>query len=96
METFGKICFGIIAIIASTLLGGFIFMLLWGWFVVPTFNLQYLTLIQCIGLRFFLNQFSGKDYKKDTTFAELGEMFARELLGGGLVLLLGWIIHLFY
>lgn len=96
METFGKICFSIIAIIVSTLLSGFIFMLMWGWFVVPTFNLQYLTLIQCIGLRFFLNQFSSNQLKQDFTFAELGEMFARELISGGLILLLGWIIHLFY
>jgi hypothetical protein len=55
MENFGKICFIVKSMIITTILGGFIFSLLWLWFVVPVFHLQILTIAQAIGLSFFIS-----------------------------------------
>lgn len=98
METFGKICFGIIVIIFSCVVGGYVFKTLWAWFIVPTFNAPVLSIAQAIGIMSILNYTKPKtkDTDKERTATEV---FVRGLfevvLYAIVALLFGWIVHLF-
>lgn len=98
METFGKVCFTLITMIITTLIGGFVFQTLWSWFIVPTFAMPQLTLIQAIGTSCFIN------YLKTNLSKKNDDEFSMEFVLKALVmsvvmalfvLLLGWIITLF-
>jgi hypothetical protein len=95
-ETFGKFCFGVLAIIITSLLGGYVFMTLWQWFIVYAFSVQPINLIQAIGLMFFWRYLNPK--KKDDvemTWGKFTEMIIETLLWFGVVLGLGYLITLF-
>lgn len=98
METFGKICAIALSIIASSLLGGFVFSKLWEWFIVYAFNVQSVTVIQSIGILFFLNFITHKvKSKSDTKFTwqVFVEKFVNEIVILSLSLGIGWMITLF-
>jgi len=95
METFGKFCFGVLAIITTSLLGGYAFMKLWQWFIVYAFAVQPINLIQAIGLVFFWGYLKPK--KKDEeemTWEKFTKMFVEALLWFGITLGLGYLITL--
>lgn len=97
METLGKICFATITIIISTLIGGYVFMKLWQWFIVTSFHVQGLSFIQSIGLSFFLNYLKpGKKIEKESSIEDLLKIFIEIIIVSGLVLVFGWMITLFY
>ena len=52
MKDFGKFCALIYLIAVTTVFGGVAFMKFWEWFVVNTFHVKPLTLIESIGLVF--------------------------------------------
>lgn len=98
METFGKVCFTLTTMVITTLISGFVFQTLWGWFIVPTFTMQPMTLIQAIGISFFIS------YIKRNLDKENDDEFSMEFVVKGLVISvvmallilgLGWIITLF-
>ena len=96
MEKFGKFCFGVLSIITRSLLSGYAFMKLWGWFIVYTFHVQPINLIQSIGLVFFWGYLKPK--KKDVdgfTWKKFIKEFVEDLLLVGVVLGLGYLITLF-
>lgn len=96
METFGKFCFGAIAMIISALIGGYAFMKLWEWFVVYSFNVQQLTLLQSIGLMFFWGYL--KPLKKDEgemTFEKFASQIGEGILLVLIALGIGYLITLF-
>lgn len=105
MKAFGIIMAVIMALIFTPIIYGFVFCKLWIWFVVPTFGLQSLTLIQAIGLSFIISFFLGKkdlfkkQNNKDNTEEENTEAILKllflPLIYGGLVLFFGYIISLF-
>lgn len=97
MEAFGKFCFGVLAIVVAALIGGFVFMKLWAWFVVYAFGVQELNLIQSIGIVFFVSYLKKK--KKDDDGEEIDwEKFVKEFFTGifwdAIILGLGWLITL--
>ena len=59
-------CFGIsiiliVSIVLGAMLNGWVFSILWKWFVIPIFNLPALTVVQSIGLGMVVAMFNGKD-----------------------------------
>jgi heme A synthase len=100
MEIIGKFFTGLILIIIQVLLGGYVIMNLWGWFISSTFEITSLSLIQAIGLSFFIRwmittqKFEENPPKTDFT------LFMKKTLFGVVLALttlgLGWILHLFY
>lgn len=98
METFGKVCFTLITMFITALIGGFVFQTLWGWFIVPTFTMQPLTLIQAIGTSFFINYLKMNLAKKSDDEFSMEFVFkalAMSVVTALFVLGLGWIITLF-
>ncbi len=53
MKKFGYATIILCALIVGILLRGWVLCVLWGWFVVPFFNLPPLTMPMAIGLSFF-------------------------------------------
>ena len=74
METFGKIIFGLLLLIVTTVLSGFVFTILWGWFIVPTFGMQDLRVIEGIGIMFIIGFVKAKIEKDDD-----GDIFEKML-----------------
>ena len=96
MKTFGKFWFGVLAIITTSLLSGYVFMKLWQWFVVYAFAVQPINLIQAIGLVFFWGYLKPKKkYKNEMTWEEFTKMVTEALLLFGITLGLGYLITLF-
>lgn len=93
-ETIGKIGIFIYAVIA----GGFVFSKLWMWFFVSVFNLPTLTIAQAIGISFTIKTLmpmvESKDDKKSKEEKDL-EFILKPLIVPPLLLLMGWMIHLF-
>lgn len=95
MKTFGKVCFTLITMVITALIGGFVLQTLWGWFIVPTFTMQPLTLTQAIGISFFINYLKmdlGKDYEFSMEFVL--RVLIATIVMSLLVLSLGWVISL--
>ena len=66
-------------------------MILWGWFISPTFDLTSLSLTQAIGLNIFISLFTAR-------FSLEGDQFSRRVIFFLTLLValgLGWIVHLF-
>jgi hypothetical protein len=96
MEEFGKICFAILVLFLLAISGGFVFMYLWDWFIVTAFQVQHLTLIECIGVSFFIGYNKGKTNTKENQLKDLGKDFIESLIYSGIILFLGYVIHIFY
>lgn len=100
MEAFGKFCTVLILMFVGSIVSGFIFMKFWEWFVISTFDVQALTVVQALGLSFFLTYVTIKIKKKkeedDTNFEELVGEFLRKMAYTAVLFGFGYIIHLFY
>ena len=98
METLGKIITAIILAVIGIILGGFIFMKVWIWFITPVFTeLPVLNLAQSIGVATFGSMVWGKRPKTDENkeFSDVladwfGNLFYVLFMFGA-----AWIIHLF-
>ena len=98
MEKFGKFISIVLAMIISPIIGGFVFSKLWIWFIVPTFQMQPLRVVEAIGIIFLINFMLAKrdreayeenfwqDFIANIVFIVLISSFA---------LLSGWIVSLF-
>jgi uncharacterized protein YacL len=98
MENFGKVCFTLITMIITVLIGGFVFQTLWGWFIVPTFAMPQLTLIQAIGTSFFINYLKMNLAEKNDDEFSMEFVLKRLVMSILIALFLlgfGWVITLF-
>lgn len=81
------------------LLTGFTISVLWGWFIVPTFELPALSMTQALGLGITVGYFTshlanhdwGEEDLDEKTFRVVVLPFAKT----GIFLLFGWIVTLF-
>lgn len=99
MEAIGKFFTGLIMLIITTILSGFLLVKLWDWFLLPVFEIKQITLIQAIGLTFFISCFIKTiDYTKsqELTWSKFVEKFFTSIILYGILFLLGYIIHLLY
>ena len=90
-------------IILSSIVRGYVFSTLWGWFMVPIFNLPPINIPLAIGIYLIIILVTSHlktDYSNSSSstqgFAEkVGESFGTIVLYPFFILFLGWIIHLF-
>jgi hypothetical protein len=98
MHTIGKITSLLVLAVVGTLFKGFLLMKFYAWFIAPTFGMSELTLVQALGLSFFVSLITFK-YKKEenerTTREALAEALGMYLVGYPFILLMGWILSLF-
>ena len=87
----GNIASDLLFIIIDILFGGFVTMILWGWFISPTFDINRLNLVQAIGLNIFVSLFTARSNPGDDQFSRRVIFFLTLLVALGL----GWIVHLF-
>lgn len=98
METFGKICAAVIVLVFTSIVGGFVFETLWNWFIVTTFQMKQLTLIEAISISFLIGYLRGNSQKKEEEESSMEKLFIsvyRGVAWSGIALFIGWIIHLF-
>ena len=92
-----------IASIISILSYGFVLTKLWTWFIVPTFHLIPLTLVQAIGLFLVVNLIRPVLHSIDIEYLEDEDVRTKigyfyigvNLVYPWLTLLTGWLVHLF-
>ncbi len=98
MENFGKFMTIILGLVFRPIVCGFVILKLWAWFVVPTFEMQPLRLVEAIGLMFLVNYLKTTHYKKENE-DKFWKQFRRNLvfmiLFAGFALFGGWIVSLF-
>lgn len=83
-------------IVLGVLWGGYVFSILWGWFMVPIFQLPVLTVAQGIGIVLVMTLYipSQKSEKKD--FKEIFcDSILLSIFRPLLALGIGWIVRLF-
>jgi len=98
METFGKVCFTLISMVITAMIGGFVFQTLWDWFMVPTFAMHPMNLIQSIGISFFIGYLKmnlGKNNDEEISIELIVRSLVMTFVGSLFVLGLGWLITLF-
>jgi len=93
----GMVAFAVL-FICSSVLEGYVFSVLWGWFIVPTFNAPQLSVVSVIGIAMMLS-FITYQYNKDKSEESVHRGFIRLILRSIslsiIILLFGWILHLF-
>lgn len=96
MENFGKFIAILLTMIINPIIRGYVFISLWGWFVVTTFNLNPLRLVEGIGLMFVFGYLTTKlnvDEKNDTSLVEkLLTHTISQIIYAGMILLFGYIL----
>lgn len=89
----------VVLLIFSSIFNGYALSVLWGWFVVPTFHLPTLSLVQAIGLAMILTYLTYQhvDAKKgDESFGEMmAKAFPLTLIRPSFALLFGYVLHKF-
>jgi len=98
MKNFGKFMTIILALTIGPIINGFVFMKLWLWFIVPTFQMQPLRIVEAIGIVFFITFITlkkSKEVDKDKVFESLLESMIFTLSKSVVVLFFSWIITLF-
>ena len=74
---------------------GWVFAKLWYWFVVPTFGLQALTIVQATGIMFTLLYVKYRAPQKQNEERDWKTVIRGTIVHLSLTLLVGYIIHLF-
>ena len=91
----------VLGLTLSAIWRGYVLMMLWAWFVVPTFNLSDLVLTQAMGLALlvsFLTYQMDADKKpeEDVAFTErVIRTLVNAALAPLLALVIGWCVHQF-
>lgn len=97
MENFGKFITVLLAMIISPIINGFVIMKLWAWFIVPTFDMNPLRVVEAIGLMFLVNYIRmkrDKEAEKDKFWEQLLANMGFLILMAGFALLSGWIVQM--
>lgn len=94
MEFFGKFCFAVTIALLSTLIGGFVFLQLYGWFIASTFHAPVITLPQALGVMLVISYLKIKPVKDSEPFSieKLGKDFIQVVVIGLLALGIGYLI----
>jgi len=90
----------VVLLLVSSILNGYVLSVLWGWFIVPVFNLPTLTAVSAIGIAMVVSyltyQYNESDEDDNKSFGEkLAKPIAIAILRPLFALFFGWIVHLF-
>ena len=102
-----KPAFGCLFLIASVFLAipinGYVIAVLWGWFIIPIFNVRAIGITEAVGLSIFVSSVSPmkptpptlaqKESGEDDYAAGIWRLAANVFLVPGLTLVLAWIWH---
>jgi hypothetical protein len=98
MKNFCKFMVVILTFILASIISGFVVVELWQWFIVPTFDMQPLRIVEAIGIMLLISFIRAKpDYNvnKETFFEKLIKGWAFLLFLSLSMLAFGWIVSLF-
>ena len=98
MKNFGKFMTIVLAMIISPIINGFVFSKLWFWFIVPTFQMQPLRVVEAIGIIFLINFIRvkrDKEADKDKFWETFTSNVVFTVFVAGFALLSGWVVTLF-
>ncbi len=90
---------GIVALLVlSSLLRGYAFSVLWGWFMVPTLGLPHLSVAQAIGIAMVVSFLTYHDTsnipkKEESAGATIARGVSFAVAYPLLALLIGWVVH---
>jgi hypothetical protein len=97
MENLGKLVYVLFMFVITIVIQSFIFTLFWGWFIVPTFKLLPITLVQSMGIVFLIKTYfvtknkTDNDTSWDNIFLVFGEFLGRSFF----TIVFGYLISLF-
>jgi len=95
----GLVAAFVVAIVIGAILDGLVLSILWGWFIVPVFNFPSLSLVPAIGLALVVSHLTSQRAdckpKENDNGNTITKVVTIVLLRPLLVLLFGWILHLF-
>lgn len=97
MEYLGKFFFIVIAMVISSIIGAFVLLKLWMWFVFPVFIVPALTIWQAMGISFFIGYLKidltkNSDDNDDSLTDRIAHILITVIVYAALVLGLGWIL----
>jgi len=98
MENFGKFCYTAILLVITIFIGSYVFLKLWQWFIMTTFDAQSITIAQAMGIMLFVGYLRPKRKTNDEekfTIKKITKSFLETLLMAIFVLGIGWLITLF-
>ena len=95
----GGIIIVVVAAVGGALLSGWALSVLWGWFIVPLFNLPALPILYAIGISFVASLLHPtptiqQDKKEDNT-TKIVRAIAQIVVTPLLAVFFGWIVHSF-
>lgn len=87
----------LVMLVPVALWRGYVLSVLWGWFIVPTFNAPALSLAMAIGVAIVVGMFTASipTKKKDEEDKALSNYFVNGFIAPALSLLFGYIVTLF-
>lgn len=96
MHVFLAVIFVVTVFGGMVLLNGFVFQTLWAWFIVPTFGLAALTVLQAVGVGLVVSFLT---HQSDVQYKDLEEDSTKRLvllvLRPLMILGVAWIVQLF-
>jgi hypothetical protein len=99
MEVIGKFFVTMIMGLFSVIGRGFVIMKLWGWFIVSTFALNAISLVQAIGISLVVGLLTATlkydENSEDDWFMKVFTQFIFVMLAYAVLLFEGWLVHLF-
>lgn len=98
LACFGAVILVVVATVVASIVNGWVLSTMWGWFVVPFFDLPQMSIPYAIGIamlvRMLVNTTINYDTKEKDTSTKVGEWIG-VILYPFLVLFMGWIVTLF-
>ena len=96
MKELGQLSFTILSTIVTAIFAGFVLMTLWDWFIVYSFGVKSLSLVEAIGVGLFLNFFKRlPSPKENVTFESVVKDTFEKIFVLALLLGVSFIVTLF-
>ncbi len=99
MENFGKFTTIVLFMILAPIVNGFVVVKLWHWFIVPTFEMNELRIVEAIGIMMLIQYVRAKKTNTDKEEGDFLEKLLKEMVllafMAGFALFFGWIVQMF-
>lgn len=98
MKYFGKFTAVLMVVFISIIINSFVVTKLWIWFIVPTFDVNPLRMVEAIGLMFlviFVTTKQSNEDNENTLSQQLSTRMIYRVTLSAIVLLFGWITQMF-